>query len=489
MGAVDNIRAFMRDIRRHETKGMTTSNAYFTSDTDLTIAEKVDAKLARDIWQNTAKSYKLSASVVICAIKAVSDYVGSPNIVLEGPAKQQKMIKKHIKKQRATLHRKAFVEGNGFIWVNFDSKTNDLEYIYFGMDDVDKPYIDIDTKKLNAISFKQQIDFFDQYGHKVSTTRTMFFDDNKIITEYLGNVPPGKKTRDIFRHNLGILPIVYIYYGKGEDDLQGHGMIEPVEPYLASMHTIMENRIIEDRRSSRKKYIISGKDPMSWIENSCKMNGIDPSGGIPLEEMDVFFCTVGQSTEEKVSFLTPGQTAPDSIAILKLLFVNFMETLRVPEFVFPPKLGASFASVVPQVPTFIQLIQETQGSFSDIWQSFVDISSAVLSRATLSSPVTVKDEIKWKRIDLDSPELRSKVVNYMMSSMKIAKENGLMDDEEIRSYLDSYMTQLKEYKEWKKGRTEMLAAIEDVKKAFGATKEKSQEGDNLIDNENRNKED
>jgi hypothetical protein len=478
---------------RHKTSGMTTGDRWLISDTDLTMVERVDAKLARDIWHNTAKSYKLSASVVICAIKAVVDYVGAPIVKMSGPVKQQKVIQKHIKAQRKTAHRKMFTEGNEFIWVNFNSDTADLEYIYFGMDDLETPYLDVDTKELKAVSFKQNITFFDKYNNTATTTRRMFFDENQIITEYLNNIPPGKEKRSVFKHNYGVLPVIWGAHGKGDDEVQGHGMIEPVEPYLANMHTIMENRIIEDKRSSRKKYLITGEDPDNWLSKTCLINGIkDQKGGVPLEDLDIFFNTVSSSgKKEEVSYLNPGQTATDSIQILKLLFMNLIETLRVPEFVYPPKLGASFASAQIQVPTFIQLIQEDQEELSSFWRKWVEISSMVLSRATNSQPVSVDGDVKWKRIDLDSAELRAKIVNYMMSSMKIAKDEGLMNDEEIRAYIDSYMNQLQDYDEWEKGRDKMLKDLEGVKKAFSSSKEvateNKQEGDSLIENENREK--
>lgn len=484
------IPAFLRGS--HKTSGMTQNNRWLVSDIDLTMVERVDAKLARDIWHNTAKSYKLSASVVICAIKAVIDYVGSPTVKLSGPVKQQKIIQKHIRAQRKTAHRKMFSEGNEYIWANYNSEKGDLEYIYFGMDDVETPYLDIDTKELKAISFKQKIQFFDQYGNSASTTRRIYFDENKIVTEYINSVPPGKKSKSTYTHNYGMLPIIWGSYGKGDDEIQGHGMIEPVEPYLANMHTIMENRIIEDKRSSRKKYLIKGDDPDTWLEKTCRINGVTAGGGVPLEDLDIFFNTVSTSgKEEGVSYLNPGQTATDSIQILKLLFMNTIETLSVPEFVFPPKLGASFASAQIQVPTFIQLIQEDQESLSSFWEKWVEISAMVLSRATNSQPVFLAGDVTWKRIDLDSAELRAKIVNYMMSSMKIAKDEGLMNDKEIRAYIDSYMNQLQDYDEWEKGREKLLKDLEGVKKAFGASAKSAtdnkQEGDLLIENENRNK--
>lgn len=472
------------------TKGMTTRSSFSPSSVDLSLTEKVDAKLARDIWHNVSMKYKLSASVAICGIKALDDYIGTPIIKMSGPAKQAKKIAAGCSIARKTIHRAIFTEGNKFIWLTYDNNKKDVVPVYFNMDDVYKLYIDIDTKDLKAVSFRQSITYLDKNGNSSETTRTKFFDENQIITEYDGVVPDGKKRRDVFTHNYGFIPVIWATFNKGDDEEQGHGLIEPIEPYLMCMHTIMENRVIEDKRSSRKKYVITGKDPESWLARTKQANGITGDGAVPLENLDVFFATVdGNGREEKVGYLTPGQTASDSIQILKMLFMNVIETLRIPEFVFPPKLGASFASAQIQVPTFTQGINEYQDILSPMWVKIASMYAKILSRAELTSEVEVK-EIKWKRVDLESPEIRAKIVNYMMSSMKIAKDEGLMNDREIRAYLDSYMYQLDDIKDFEnpENYAKMIEALEKVKEAFGSTTEKTQDGDNLINNENRNKE-
>jgi len=471
------------------TAGMTKRKGYAISDTDLTLADRVDAKLARDIWHNVSKPYKLSASVAICGIKAMIDYVGDPIIKLSGPVKSVKKVAASNKKIRQTMHRAIFTEGNKFLWITYNNQKKNFEHTYFSMDDVDQMYLDIDSKALNAISFKQTIQFLDRWGNTASTVRKMYFDDTNIITEYDGSLPPGKQKKTIFTHAYGRLPIVWCTYGKGDDDIQGHGMIEPIEPYLACMHTVFENRIIEDTRSSRKKYVVTVEDPDGWLAETAARNGISTEGGVPLEDLDMFIMKAkSNGVEEKASYLNPGQSAADSVQILKLCFMNIIETMRIPEFVFPPKLGASFASAEIQVPTFVQLIAEGQISLTPIWEEINELESIILSRAELSEKVTVKD-ISWKRMDLESQEMRAKIVNYMMSSMKIAKDEGLMNDEEIRNYLNSYMNQLGEYKDFEKGYDKLIDNLKRVKEAFGASKanETAQEGDKLIDNENRSK--
>ena len=60
----------------------------------------------------------------------------------------------------------------------------------------------------------------------------------------------------------------------------------------------------------------------------------------------------------------------------------------------------------------------------------VMLCATILSNAT--GRRIVDTDVKWKRLDLETPELRAKIVNYMISSMKLARENLLMTDEEIR---------------------------------------------------------
>lgn len=455
---------------------------------DLILDERLDSQRIRSIWNNTEKDYKLSASVVICGIQALIDYVSYPEFQSSVKSDIKKEINRITKYDADTFNRKSFTEGNFYVWSNYNSKKKELEHIIFSHDEMYKIFFDIDTHELIAIKFKQTIKFLRPDSNEASTTRYIYFDDKSIITEYEGDIPTGKQRKSIFNHDLGIIPIKYWTFNKGNDEIEGHGLLEPCEPHMRILHDVMLNRAIEDRRSSRKKLSITGFNATDWIENTKSVNGISSEdSSIDLEEMEAFFNTVkSDGNKEEIKYLIPEQSASDSIQIAKLCFTNIIEILGVQEFVFPPKLGASFASVQAQVPRFVKRIESLRAQMELLWISQWEIDSVVMAKANLGKNASSIKAV-WKRLDLESQELRAKIVNYMMSSMKIAKDEGLMDDEEIRNYLDSFMCQLKNDDEFKKGKKQMLADLEAVKKAFGAGKDVEQEGDKKIDNENRDK--
>jgi hypothetical protein len=351
-----------------------------------------------------------------------------------------------------------------------------------------KIFFDVDTHELIAIKFKQTIKFLKPDATEASTTRYMYFDDKQVITEYENDIPPGKQRKTTFKHELGIIPIKYWTFNKGNDEIEGHGLVEPCEPHMRILHDVMLNRAIEDRRSSRKKLAITGFSATDWIENTKSVNGItNEDSSIDLEEMEAFFNTVkNDGTKEEIKYLIPEQSASDSIQIAKLCFTNIIEILGVQEFVFPPKLGASFASVEAQIPRFVKRIESLRGQMELLWVSQWELDAIVMAKANLGKIGSTVKAV-WKRLDLESQELRAQIINYMMSSMKIAKDEGLMDDEEIRNYLDSFMCQLKDNDTFERGKEKMLKDLESVKKAFGAGKDNEQEGDKLINNNNRKK--
>jgi len=477
----------------------TTSSEFRSSATcsppgkDLILEERLDSQRIRSIWNNTDKEYKLSASVVICGIQALIDYVSFPEFSSSSKSEIKKEINRITKYDSDTFNRKSFTEGNFYVWSNYNSEKKQLEHVIFGHDEMYKPFFDVDTHELIAIKFKQTIKFLKPDTTEASTTRYMYFDNKNIITEYENDLPPGKKRKTTFEHGLGVIPIKYWAFNKGNDEIEGHGFVEPCEPHMRILHDVMLNRAIEDRRSSRKKLSITGFNADEWIDNTKKVNGfVDEHGAatsssIDLEQMEAFFNTIkNDGNAEKIAYLIPEQSAADSIQIAKLCFTNIIEILGVQEFVFPPKLGASFASVEAQIPRFVKRIESLRGQMEMLWLAQWELDAAVMSKATLGKTGTTVKAI-WKRLDLESQELRAQIVNYMMSSMKIAKESGLMTDEEIRAYLDSFMCQLKDNDEFEKGKEKMLKDLEAVKKAFGAGKENEQDGDKKINNKNRDK--
>jgi len=473
---------------------LTTTRLYSSPpEYDFSKRKVLDTSTIRSIANNTHADYKLSASVLICGVKAIRDYVDAPVIKIDGSKKLSDKIKKGIDDIYITVHKKALFEGNFFIWSTFNSKKNRLEHVFFNYEDCDRSYFDIDTKELKAIRFRQRITYLDGQGNEKTTVRVKMFDENTITTTYDGDIPPGQKSYDLYVHNYGRLPLKYWTYGRDEGEIEGHGLTEPCEPYLAVLHDIILNRAIEDKRSSRKKYVITANDPQQWIDNTKTINGIagDNDAPINLEDLDVFFNSYGEGgqKEEKTAYLQPGQSAADSIQIAKLAFMNIIEILRTPEWLFPPKLGASFASASVQVPAFIQLIDITRKEFSPQWVEQASIDAMVLGRASLTSE---PDSItcSWNRITLENAELRAKIVNYMVASMKIAKESMLMDDEEIRDYINSFMGSLKDFTKFSEAKKAMLADLKKMKTAQGparATPGAKGSSEGAINNENRTK--
>jgi hypothetical protein len=483
-----SIREFLGSFGRSRSKGMTKIIAT-NSQYDYTFMERLDTRKARAIWNNTEKDYKLSASVVICGISGMRDYIGKPMIKFGGSKKLAKKIQNEVDEYSSTFVRKAIVEGNFYVWTNYNSKTKELEHIIFNYEDMSKPFFDVDTKELTAVIFRQSINFMKSNGEIGTTLREIRFDSASIVTTYENDIPTGRQRKEIFYHNYGRMPLRQWTYNKGKDEAEGHGLIEPCEPHLRVLHDVMLNRAIEDKRSSRKKYLITAKDPETWIHNTKQINGMDEGDGtINLEDLDVFFNVITDNgKEEKTAYLIPEQSASDSIQIAKLAFMNIIEILGTPEWLYPPKLGASFASAQVQIPRFTQLITNSQDEFTQQWIDQLEIDAMVLSAAVMSDSISI-DEVSWKRISLEDAELRANIVNYMMASMKIAKDTGLMDDEEIRIYLDSYMSQLKNYPEFVAGRDEMLKNLEKLNKANAPKPANApQPGVNINDNKNRKK--
>lgn len=468
---------------------------------DFVLEDRIDTKTIREVWNNTSKDYKLGASVVIAGISALIDYTGIP--YLSGDKKQDvKKIQKHFNTLANSIHRKCFTEGNFFMWVNWNSQKKDLEYIIFNFENMYNPVFDIDTGELIEVSFKHIFSFNNKNGDKITANRIIRFTNEEIITTYTGNTPIGFPKKDTKKHKLGRLPLVFIRYNRNIDEVYGHGYLESAEPYIRGLSSIMVNRLIEDKRSSRKKLKITAKDPETFLTNTAAVNGLTDGNGertsdLDLEDIDIIFCAISENNvSENAEWLKPDQTAQDSLQIGSHMIQCIKEVLGTPDWVYPAKLGASYASVSAQVPSWIHHIENIRTrELSKIWQDLYDLSMTVYSKAT--GKRYIETDIKWKRLDLETPELRAKIVNYMISSMKLARENLLMTDEEIRDYLDEYMNNLGEYSSLEKELPNMLDNLKKKSEAVKGSQEEEprnqedrnrpSEGENLNSNELRDK--
>lgn len=489
-------------FRSHKNKA---SSLFMTTQHDLekdfVLSERLDTKQMREVWNNTSKPYKLGASVIIAGISALIDYTGVP--YLSNDKKQDiKLIQKHFGVLANTIHRKCFTEGNFFIWVNWNDKLKDLEFILFNYENMWNPVFDIDTGELIEVSFKHNFHYNDKSGNHCTANRIMRFTDKEIITTYDGNRPQGMPIKSVKKHSNGRLPLVFVRYNRSLDEVYGHGYIEAAEPYIRGLSSIMENRLIEDKRSSRKKLKITAKNPESFLLNTASVNGLVNENGeqirsLDIEDMDIIFCAISENNvAENAEWLKPDQTAQDSLQIGSHMIQCIKEVLGTPDWVYPAKLGASYASVSAQVPSWIHHIENIRTrELTNIWQQLYDLCATILSNAT--GRRIVDTDVKWKRLDLETPELRAKIVNYMISSMKLARENLLMTDEEIRDYLDEYMNDLGSFTSLE---SELPKMLENLKKKSDAIKgseeeeprdqsdrDRPSEGENLNSNELRDK--
>ena len=468
-----------------ELKGVV-SNA----EVDLILDHRIDAEKIRNIWNNYEKDYKLSASVVICGINALVDYIGIP--VVTGGGRNRDKIQKHVDFVANSVHKKGFVEGNFFLWACWNDKKNDIDNIIYNFESMRKPVFDIDTKELLEVSFEHDIEFNDAQGNRRRCRRIRRFTQTHIYTRYEGDRQEGKEDT-VIAHNLGRLPVVFVRYNRSLEESYGHGLIEATEPYLRVLSSVLLNRAIEDRRSSRRKLNITARDAESWLANTAMVNGVD-TNGIDLESLDILFNTIGDDgVKEESSYINVTPSAQDSLEIAKTMYACIREIMGTPEWIFPSKLGASFASVEAQVPSWIQHIETLRNN--EWYTNWIEILELYNRTFSLAQGTSVKPiDLHWKRLDLETPELRAKIVNYMIASMKLAKENALMTDEEIRDYLDEYLNDLGDYASLSKAMPEMmerLAELSSAKKG-GENEDRSNrnrptEGENLITNENRDK--
>ena len=464
---------------------------------DLVLSERMDTETMRNIWYNIEKDYKLGASVIKCGISALIDYIGIPRVYTARTTnKTLEAVQNGINKMVNTIHRKSFVEGNFFVWSNWNDKKKEVEHVFFNFENMINPVFDVDTKELIEVTFEHEITWCDNRGFTHSFNRKIRFTDEKIYTYRNGSLPAGKKQYEEIKHNLGRLPLVFHRYNKNDEEIYAHGLIEATDPFLRVLSDVILNRAIEDRRSSRKKLSITAKNPEEWLANTAMLNGIpDGSTDIDLENLDIIFNTFTDGGEaESTKFIEVGQTAADSLNIAHMMIAFIREELGTPEWIYPSKLGASYASVSAQVPSWIHHIENIRNNeLAYAWNEQAELDALVYSKATGSR--IPKITVFWKRLDLETPELRAKIVNYMIASMKIAREQMLMTDEEIRDYLDDYMNSLGEYTSLEKEMPNMLKNLKDLADAKGGSDEpqdqsdrnRPTDGENLVTNEERDK--
>lgn len=460
---------------------------------DFRTADFIDARLCRSIYRNTETRYKLAGGLSKPVVNSYANFMGNP--VVTATKKRKLELETFIKKIAPEAHVLSLSEGIITYWLKWDDDTKEVVYQAIPEDQIKYKLYDFDGLTLIQLVVSQNVKFYIEengvYNAK-NTDREIVFDKQNIVITYKGDIPPHEKAKTVIRHNLGRLPLSYKKNEHYSFEVNGHSELEPIEPYLAGYHDVMKNRLIEDKRTSRKKLIIGTWDVASFIKNNLIMNGFDgeSTSDFDFENFDVYAATARGESFETIKYLDPGQTATDSIAIAKILFQNIVETSNVPEWAFAAKLGASFASAKVQEPAWLKAINRKRENDMFFWNDITSLYMQIKDKASVSNQ-NKNVKINWEEITLESQEVRARIVSQMVNSVSKAVENGIMDYEESREYMQSYIRSLKDVGEFNKGFDGYIEQLESVKsavfKARGSEEQPSDDNKADINYKNREK--
>lgn len=390
---------------------------------DFSNAIKTDRKIARQLYHNTNKNYLLAAQLTKPIINNNVNFIGKPT--LYGNKKALKVLEE-VKINYRAAHKALEIEGDVFVWPQWNVKKGKIELVYIPVDVVKETFIDPISKEVMGYRLEETVFYTtpEKVDNEVKITHVITA--AYVIRSTVGAINEVKR----FANPLGFLPIVHFHNDRDLQEAFGHSELENVEPQLKFYHELTYEAGAAQSRDGHPKMKVSTTNPKQWVENNYGKGSFDAllAGQITLsmEDKDLFINNEG----DDVNYLYLNKTTGDYLPLAGTTFTNIVEGSETPEINFGANIGTSLASVKEFRPVWIKKIEAKQEEREEPWLEVYDIIIKLHNFVKLTN---VKNDItvEWPRPNFASIKEQSEIVQAFATAIDKLKARNLITNEEV----------------------------------------------------------
>lgn len=429
----------------------------------LNSPEKLDIEKIRGIYHNVQNEYKLSAGMVKPIINADVSFIGEPEFTSEDP-KTLKAIEELIKDKTGkyqSTHKVALREGDIYLWIQWNDKLKNVEWVPFTEDKIKEIIIHPVTGKVIQYVFEWNVSYKDINLHDKRMTIKILIDESVIVYQYTGDIPEGYRD-EIVPNILKELPIVQISNEKEDHEQKGHSDITPIEPYLKAYHDVVMMALQDQKNHSTPKLKFKVKDVRTFISNNWGASaysdykaGNKPEG-FSVEGLDLIFL----QDNDEADYMTVSSTTGSAKPILELLFYLIVETSETIEVVFGANLGTSLASVNSQLPVYTKKVGRKQTQFEEYWKEVIRISLKFMGFVNINSYDGLI-KIDWPEVDFETAKEKVERLFKALSTYTLGLKYNTMSFEEVHGeMINDIPSIIKDFKKHLEGVKETAMLIQ-----------------------------
>lgn len=311
--------------------------------------------------------------------------------------------------------RSALKQGDSFLAIN-----SDLSVTILPPDIVD-PIVDPDDySKRIGWKVRQIFPHPDNSGNKMVVVDE-YYEDRRIHTV---EFPDGRRSVEVFRNLIGIVPLVHIANQPSDGEEFGHpeaeALVDLFHRYGQVFEAAIEGNILQGRPTPVISFNTVQDLNAFWRRYGREDSKTLADGTVQkIATLSLDMSEVLTISNADMNYRSPGTFAEDTEKLLGLLFYLMLEHAELPEFVLGNAIEGSKASAETQMPVFEGFIRMRQ---RDCLRWILNIAAIVLGYLALIKPgVTVEDvTLRWAKLTQNG--------RLTMESVQWAYGEGLMGD-------------------------------------------------------------
>lgn len=445
-------------------------------------SSRVDAALARSLYDNNNDKYKLGAAFCRRIINAKWGFMGVPKFRSDDPDAQlvlDAFCQNNVSRMSLT-HKKALIEGDCIVWITneevdsalYPESTSNLVYNIIPFEELKGIVRNPITRQPSQYRFESETVWYDDAANEKKTKIS------QIVTAEKRTIKQdGDKITDLEDEITNVWGFIPIIHFKNEEDPTreyGQSELEPVEPFIKAYHDLLLSAIEGSKMHSTPRLYLKLKDVAAFLQNNF---GVDDPKKFVQEEKTVDIDgkeLLILQNEEDVGFVEIKSPSGGVETLLKFLFYCIVDVSEVPEFIFGVHTPSALSSVKEQMPVFDRTITRKRQNVTDSWKRLARIVLAMTAQATGKKFSTYAVDLEWEEIDPRDEKEFADTLKAFTEALNQAIEGKFCSAEAAAAFLQKYVPTMRDYdpteKDDRSERERIIGnAIERERMADGAT--------------------
>jgi hypothetical protein len=272
-----------------------------------------------------------------------------------------------------------------------------------------------------------------EFPNPAEPTKKMKVQDDYTATERIRTVSfdSGRPAVTRFRNVIGRVPVIHVPTNRGDDELFGRPVGEPLLPILYEYNDVIMAGLYGNKRQGRPTPVISKlgtQDQVNAFFASISQTETDETTGESTQHVEWDADQLmGLPGDAEFKYASPAQFAGDTEKLLGLLFYLYLQSSEIPEFVLGNAISSSKASADAQLPIFVQFIEKKRGEAEEWIRELAEVVLAMIGAVDMSVRRDQNDdlEIEWEDLTSEDGELTIKAVDSAYKAGWITRETAL----------------------------------------------------------------